>query len=80
MGVSANEIKNRLSENYSFDEIDKVCEEITRYRVSLNSLPFDLREEVKSNRVKVSQAKDPILPDDGLDDEIDDWLKSQANI
>ena len=80
LGVSANEIKNRLSENYSFDEIDKVCEEITRYRVSLNSLPFDLREDVKSNRVKVSQAKDPILPDDGLDDEIDDWLKSQANI
>lgn len=77
LGVNSSEIKNRLSENYSFTEIDKVCEDLGEYKVNVGSLPFAIREDINRGRVKVKESKEPIKPDLGIDDTIDDFLLSQ---
>ena len=79
VGVSVNEIKNRLSENYSFEEIDKVCSDLSSYKVNMSRLPFELQESIQQRRVKVTHDKDPILPDAGLNDDVDEWLINQVN-
>lgn len=73
LGVTASEIKGRLSEHYSFAEIDATCERLSKQIVSIKKLPF---ETAKDKRVKVSvtESKDPILVDKSIDDEIDDSL------
>lgn len=42
IGVTANEIKNKLNENYSFRDIDKVCENLVDYKLNISKLPFNL--------------------------------------
>ena len=79
LGISPNEIKNRLSENYSFDEIDKVCDSLQNYQINISKLPFDVGK--KSVRMKVTEAKkDPLKLNSSFDDEIDDQLLRLAGI
>ena len=78
LGVSAAQIKNRLSENYSFEDIDKACAELSRYKVTISNLPFDLQEGISQGKMQVKKSSEPILPDYGLDDNVDDWLMAQA--
>lgn len=40
LGVSSNEIKNRLSESYTLDEVDEVCEDLQDYSINISKLPF----------------------------------------
>ena len=75
LGVSPSEIKNRLTEGYSFKDIDKVCEDLSNYQISVNSLPFNAKKPIK---VKMTESKEPILPKSGLDDDIDEQLMSLA--
>ena len=42
IGVTANEIKNKLNESYSFKDIDKVCENLIDYKLNISKLPFNL--------------------------------------
>lgn len=69
IGVSSMDIKNRLSENYSFNDIDEVCEELKKYKVNLNKLPIDL-QAVKRNtaKVTVNESKQSIL--NGYEDDL----------
>ena len=47
LGVSVNEIKNRLNESYTFDDIDEVCESLQSYKLNMSKLPFaSLKENV----------------------------------
>lgn len=77
-GVTPQEIKNRLSESYSFADIDRVCEDLRGYKLSLSRLPFDITH---GKKVKVQESIEPIKPKiDGIDDEVDDSLLSLANL
>ena len=77
-GVTPQEIKNRLSESYSFADIDKVCEDLRGYKLNLSRLPFDITH---GKKVKVQESIEPIKPKiDGIDDEVDDSLLSLANL
>lgn len=75
LGVQPIEIKNRLNENYTFSDIDKVCEDLRTYKLNINSLPFDLstqnafnlKAKVKSNQ-KNQMTENTI---NGIDDTID---------
>lgn len=59
LGISSNEIKNKLSESYSFNDIDKACEALQEYKLNINSLPF----EVDNKTIfKINESKDPIIP------------------
>ena len=83
IGVTKNEIKNRLSENYSFNEIDSICEDLKEYKLNLNKLPFRtdgiLNENVK---MKITSSKnESILPANRFDaDDVDEQLKSLAGL
>ena len=77
IGVSKEEIKNRLNENYSFSDIDKVCEDLRQYQLNVNDLPFKLGN--KQVRMKITESKEPIRPASPFDDEIDSNLIKLAN-
>ena len=79
LGVSTSEIKNKLSEGFSFEDIDRVCEELQTYRINISKLPFDI-SKTKNVRMKVTESKEPIRPASRFSDEIDDQLKSLAGL
>lgn len=74
LGVSSNEIKNRLPESYSFNDIEKVCESLREYRVNMNSLPFSTNTQINEsvglsvnnidNRTLVRNVEDEISETD----------------
>ena len=69
IGVTTNEIKNRLSENYSFDEIDEICDQLRGYRKNLSKLPFNLSTLNESKMIiKEDTSKKRFTnPDDEVD-------------
>jgi chromosome segregation ATPase len=75
LNVSENDIRSRLSERSSFDEIDKICESLQNYVTVSNKLPFDTTRKV---RVKAKEQTEPILPKSSLDDYVDDSLMALA--
>ena len=78
LGVSANEIKNRLNENYSFSDIDKVCNSLQGYQLNISKLPFDIS---RGSKIKVQESVEPIKPKaPGVDDEVDDSLLRMAGL
>lgn len=79
IGVSKEEIKNRLSESCTFEEVDRICEELQTYRVNLSRLPFDVTRGNKV-RMQVKESVEPIKPANRFEDEIDDQLKSLAGL
>jgi Zn-dependent oligopeptidase len=79
LGVTSNEIKNRLSEGFSFEDIDTVCEELQAYKLNISKLPFDI-SKTKNVRMKVTESVEPIKPANRFSDEIDDQLRSLAGL
>ena len=79
LGVSKNEIKNRLSEGFSFEDIDAVCEELQAYKLNISKLPFDI-SKTKNVRMQVTESKEPIKPVSRFEDDIDDQLMSLAGL
>lgn len=75
LGVSANEIKNKLSENYSFSDIDEICESLSNFNLTVSSLPLDLQK----GRIKIQEGKEPILKSNP-NDIVDDSLLRLANL
>ena len=57
LGVSSNEIKNRLPQSYTLNDIDMICENLQSYSVNINKLPFDLR----TSKVQVQSPKENII-------------------
>ena len=74
IGVSVNEIKSKLNESYTFNDIDKVCEEIQDSKLGLNSLPFGMNFNTKT-RMRVNESIDTTVPINE-DDIVDDTLKA----
>lgn len=71
LGVTANEIRNRLNENFSLDDVDQVCESLRNYKRNMSKLPFSLNENLMG-AAKVSMREDTsknvaINPDDIID-------------
>ena len=71
LGLDSIEVTNKLNENYSFSDIDKVCEKLQEYKVNITKLPFSLDE---NSRVKITESKNtsPIKPVRNDADEIDE--------
>lgn len=71
LGISSNEIKNKLSESYTLTDIDKVCEELQNYQLNIDKLPFEINNQM---RVKITESK-PIKSNNSIkDDDIDEDL------
>ena len=71
LGVSSNEIKNRLPESYSFTDIDNVCESLREYKVNINSLPFNTTKLNENINLTVKNINNNTLVRN-IDDEISD--------
>ena len=75
-GISTTDIKSRLNENYSFNDIDKVCESLKRVKLNINSLPFNV-DPRNSMRMSIKESKETIQPvsnDNMVDDDVDETL------
>lgn len=78
LGVSPNEIKNRLSESYNFNDIDSVCESLRNYKMNMSKLPFN----INGNSVqRVAMKEDTSTkrftnPDDEIDDSLINLIKN----
>lgn len=79
IGVSSDEIKNRLHEGYTFDDIDTVCEDLQNYRINISKLPFDI-SKTKNVRMKITESKEPIKPVSRFADDVDEQLMSLAGL
>ena len=81
LGITPKEIKNRLSENYSFNEIDEVCESLRDYKINLTKLPFKATLNENTTFKVTPSKKESILPrQDVFGDEIDQQLINLAGI
>ena len=79
LGVTPQEIKNRLTESYSFGDIDKVCDSMQRYQLNVSKLPFEVGG--RGTRVRVTESVEPIKPKTPeFDDEVDDALLQMAGL
>lgn len=77
VGCSVKDIKSRLTEKYSFEDIDRVCESLQQYKVVQNRLPINLG----SSKVKVTESIEPIKPVRHYDgDDVDDSLLRMAGL
>ena len=75
LGVSSVEIKNKLEECFTFEDVDKVCDEIKDYQLNIGRLPFDLSR----SKVTVRESKETLAPlRSNPDDEVDAQLMRVA--
>ena len=77
--VTSKKNKNRLKEDYSFSDIDKVCESLQGFKLNISKLPFDV--DGKKARIRVQESVEPIKPKTPeIDDEVDDSLLRMAGL
>ena len=81
LGVTTAEITGRLKENYTLDDVDKVCDDLLDYNNNFNRLPFGFNSNSRiriqeSATTKKKQVK--VDPDNGYD--IDDSLLELAGL
>lgn len=68
LGINANEIRNKLKENYSFDDIDLVCENLRSYKLNMSKLPFNVNKNVQGVTLKEDTSTQKFInPDDVID-------------
>ena len=78
LGVEVSDIKGKLPNDYSIDDIDSICENLQSYQVNMSKLPFNVDKKVK---VKVSKSTNESLnPETGMEDEIDESLLRLAGL
>ena len=68
LGVRPAEIKNRLPESYTFDDIDAVVEDLREYKLNVSSLPFSLGRMDMNESISIT-AKNVSKPVIDVDDD-----------
>lgn len=77
-GVSSTEIKSRLGEKYTLEDVDKLVENLQSYKVAMNKLPIALQEN--KGRMRVTESKESLVKDKTLDDTVDESLLRLVDI
>ena len=77
LGVKPVEIKNRLSESFTFNDIDSVCEDLRDYKLNVSKLPFNTSNKLNEGiEVKVNNVnRNSLLPRNEIDELTDYDLK-----
>ena len=71
LGVKSDEIVNRLPKNYSFNDIDKICEDLQEYKFNMSNLPFGqygLNENLKVTAKNINKGLIEANPEDEITD------------
>lgn len=85
IGVSSSDIRSRLTESYSFKDIDKAVEDLQQYKLNINSLPFTtMTEKKRSTKIGIRESKEHLLTlkdnsSYNLDDDVDASLLTFTN-
>lgn len=82
LGISKNEILNRLNESYTLADVDKLCEELQNYSLNISSLPFAFDKPGGAKvSIRENRSHDPLNKvDSQYDDEVDDYLLELAGL
>ena len=59
LGISSDEVKNRLGKTYSFNDINSICESLSSSKIAIDRLPFRT-SQISSMKVKESTEKPSI--------------------
>ena len=54
LGINAEEVKNKLPNNYSFNDIDRICESLSRFNLAVNNLPLSLQKKETKIRDEIN--------------------------
>lgn len=71
LGVKSDEIVNRLPKNYSFNDIDIICEDLQEYKFNISNLPFGqygLNENLKVTAKNINKSLIEANPEDEITD------------
>lgn len=71
LGVKSDEIVNRLPKNYSFNDIDVICEDLQEYKFNISNLPFgqySLNENLKVTAKNINKGLVEANPEDEITD------------
>ncbi|HHW90849.1 MAG TPA: hypothetical protein GX745_08125 [Clostridiales bacterium] len=81
LGITSIEIKNRLNESYTIDDVDNVCRTLRNQSVSINKLPFAL-DNPAGARVKLREdrSRDPLKNVNKVVGQVDDFLLDLAGL
>lgn len=81
LGLNINEVKNKLPESYTFKDIDEVCDDLRSYKLTISKLPFNSSRNLNENiHIKATSVKPSIMPEEVVDDVVDEQLKNLAGI
>lgn len=82
LGVSSREIKSRLPEKYTFEDIDAVCEDVQKYKLNVSKLPFSTATIKEDIQVKTTPStNESIMPTNNrFDDDVDEQLMGLAKL
>ena len=82
LGISKNEILNRLNESYTLDDVDSVCDDLKEYSLNISTLPFAFDKPGSAKvRIREDRSKDPLNKmDSQYDDTVDDYLLELAGL
>ena len=79
LGIQPSEITSRLSESYSLAEVDRVCESLQAYNISVSKLPFNVNKQNVNIKVKESLSRNQVNKVINDDDYVDDDLLRLAD-
>lgn len=79
LGISAKDIKSKLNEGFTMDDIDKVCDDLLDKSATFTRLPFGT-PKVRVNESKVQKAPTTKKVDSDCGYEIDDSLLELAGL
>lgn len=77
LGVKSSEIMGKLPDDYTIEDIDRICEDLQSYELNMNKLPFSVDRQVK---VRVNKSINESLPTEEEDNDVDDSLYRLAKL
>lgn len=73
LGISPDEVRNRLGESFTADDVDSVCEDLQTYSLNISKLPFSVSNNCKA-KVKVTESMDSPTGNFNDGDDVDESL------
>lgn len=78
LGISSEDVKNRLGSSYSFNDINRICESLSANKLAISKLPFNTS---RVSKIKVEESNEhPAMKNlDNSGDRIDSQLLSMID-
>lgn len=78
LGLTPQEIKRKLGESYTMEDVDQVCEDLKKYYFDVSNLPFQANRKIGVRVNENASKKLPQNTNTNSDDEVDDLLMKMA--